>query len=160
MSNERYMRQVFDGLHLLEGVQQSIPIGDCAVIGHQDGIMVWNERGEARCNLKRPRNCVFRQRHRPKSHHRFLTKHVFQSSACTGEGRSNWWMRMNDRSNVVSVMVDGKMHADLARYLPRSLELSPLEIDDNQIRRPQHELTDTRRSNQQTLVIQPNGEIA
>jgi hypothetical protein len=67
---------------------------------------------------------------------------------------------MNDRCNIVSVSVDREMHADLARHLPVSIELSALKIDNNHVVRPQQELADTSGSDQQTLLIESNGKIA
>ena len=67
---------------------------------------------------------------------------------------------MNDRCDIVSVPVDCEMHADLASHLPVSIELSALKIDDDHVGRLQQELADTGGSDQQTVVIQPNGKMA
>ena len=67
---------------------------------------------------------------------------------------------MNDRCDIISMPVDCEMHADLASHLPVSIELSALKIDDDHVGRLQQELADTGGSDQQTLVIQSNREIA
>ena len=69
----------------------------------------------------------------PESHNSFLTQHLVQSSADTGEGRRDRRMRMNNGCDIVSMPVDCKMHTDLASHLPVSTELSALKIDDDHV---------------------------
>jgi hypothetical protein len=58
MCDERDLCQVFDYLHLLEGLEQGAPVTDSAMIGHKDSVMVWDERGETSCHLIGSRCCV------------------------------------------------------------------------------------------------------
>src|SRR3982074_186849 len=58
MCDERDLCQMFDYLHLLEGLEQGAAVTDCAMIGHKDSVMVWDERGETSCHLFGSRCCV------------------------------------------------------------------------------------------------------
>src|SRR5258707_9277586 len=51
MRDERYICQMLDYLHLLKGLQYGSAVTDCAMIGHKDSVMVWDERGETSCHL-------------------------------------------------------------------------------------------------------------
>jgi hypothetical protein len=133
MCDESDLCQMFDYLHLLKGFQQGSAITDCAVIGHKDSVMVWDERDETSCHLFGSGCGVCRKWDYPESHHSFLTQHLFQSPADAGEGCRDRRMRMNDRCDVVSMPVDFKMHTDFASHLPVSIELSPLKIDDDHV---------------------------
>jgi len=133
MCDESYICQMLDYLHLLKGFQYGFAVTDCAMIGHKDSVMVWDERGETSCHLCGSRCGVICQRDHTESHHSFLTQHLFQSPADAGEGRRDRRMRMNDRCDIVSVPVDCKMHTDLASHLSVSIELSSLKIDDDHV---------------------------
>jgi len=69
-------------------------------------------------------------------------------------------MRVNHRADVVAMLVDSKMHAELAGDLPRSLELSALKIDDDHVGGRQQKLAEASGSNQQALLVQSNGKIS
>ena len=116
VSDEGDVRQMFDGLHLQKGVEQSFAITDYAVIRHQDGIVRWNERYETGGDFVRSRGCETCQWNNPESHHGFLTQHFVERAAGTGEGRGSGRVRVNDGRDILSMLVDGKMHADLAGH--------------------------------------------
>ena len=160
VGNESDLRQMFDGLHLKKGVEESFSVAHYAVIRHQDGVMRWNEWYETGGNFVRSRGCEASKWNNSESHHRFLAEHFVECTAGTGERGGSGWMRVNDGRDVFSMLVDGKMHADLTGHSCRASELPPFKINDHHIRRPHKIFAHSCRRDEQSLVIEPDREVS
>jgi hypothetical protein len=66
---------------------------------------------------------------------------------------------MNHAAHVWPHTVNQQVHADLARNIPASRQLAPLEIDNDQVRRPHHALAHGCGSNQYSSGVEPNRKI-
>ena len=160
MGDESYLGEVLDGLHSLEGFEQGAAVGDCAVVGHEDGVVMGNVWGEAGGHLACSGGGVFGEGNWAEGHHGFLTEHLVQAAAYAGEGGGDGRVRVNDGGDIFAAVVDGKMHADLAGDFPRSGELSAVEIDDDHVICLEQEFAGPGWGDEEAFLIQPDGQVS
>ena len=154
MGDERDLREMLDGLHLLEGFEQGAAIADCTVIGHEDSVVEGKEGDEAGRYLAGAGRGVGCEGNDTEGHHGFLTEHLLEAAARAGEGGGDGRMGVDDCANVVAVLVDGEVHAELTGHLARSFQLSALEIDDDHVFGGEQKLADAGGSDEQALSIE------
>jgi hypothetical protein len=152
--------EVLDCFHFLEGFEEVVAVADGAVVGHEDGVVEGEEWSEAFGYLAGSGGGVFGEGHYADGHDGFLTEHLFEAAAGAGEGGGDGWVRVDDGSDVVAMVVDGEMHAEFAGDLPRSFELFAVEIDDDHVGGCEEELAEAGGGDEEALQIEPDGEVA
>jgi hypothetical protein len=152
--------EVLDCLHFLEGFEEGVAVADGTVVSHEDGVVKGEEWGETFGYLTGSGGGVFGEGNYADGHDGFLTEHLFEAAAGTGEGCGDGWMGVDDGSDVVAMLVDGEMHAEFAGDFPGTLELPAAEIDDDHVGGCEEELAETGWGDDEALVIQTDGEIA
>ena len=101
MGDQRDLREMLDGLHLLEGFEQGAAIADCTVIGHEDSVVEGKEGDEAGRYLAGAGRGVGCEGNDTEGHHGFLTEHLLEAAARAGEGGGDGRMGVDDCANVV-----------------------------------------------------------
>ena len=71
MRDQRDLGEVLDGFHVHVGVEQVNAVGHHAMVRHEDGIVVGNQRRERLGQFRRAGSFVVGQRHRAQGHDEF-----------------------------------------------------------------------------------------
>ena len=96
MCDERDLCQMFDYLHLLEGLEQGATVTDCAMIGHKDGVMARNQRFKCIGQFRCARGAVASQRNRAQSDDNLAHQRTVQIVSGRGKAGGCRWVCVND----------------------------------------------------------------
>lgn len=110
------------------------------MIGHQDRVVVANQRLDGFGQLRRAGCAVARHGHAAQSQHQFAQDRLVERDAGRGVARGNGWMRVAHGIDVRTQAVDQKMHGQLGRGVTAPAEFPPAEIGDHHVLGRHHAL--------------------
>lgn len=125
--------KVFEGLHLMEGIEKIVAVGYGPMIRHQDGGVIGDKGQEAIRELIGPGGGIGGQRHGPERHNSFSAYGLIERSSGAGEAGGDGRVGVDDGVDVLSTPIDSEVHANFAGHLSRSGSLGSVQVDDRHI---------------------------
>ena len=154
------MGEVLDCFGLHEGVGQGKAVGQQAVVGEKDGVVIGDEGFEAGADLFGSGSGVWGQGDEAGCHQDFGADGLIEGFAACCEGCSDGGVGVNDGLYVGTHAVDGEMHADLAGDVAGSGEFIAIVIDENHVDGVQEAFAAAGGCGEDKAIVQSNGEIA
>ena len=161
VGGELDLGEVFEGLHLLEGVEERFSEADGAVVGHEDGFVVGDVGSEAGGGLRRCR--WWRSGARGTGPRVMMASWQRRSSRARPEqakavamGGWAWMTAATSRAHLV----DGEVHADLAGDVAGAGEEASAEIGDDDVLGFEEALADAGGGDEEAFVVEARGEVA
>src|SRR5665213_1268429 len=125
--------EVLQRLHLQESVEESVSVGDDAVVRHEDRGVAGDERAETGGNLVGACGAVRSKRNSAEGHDGLRAQRLVEGAASAGEGGRDGRMSMNHGMHIVSHLIDGKVHTYFAGDLPGAGYLIAFEVDGDEV---------------------------
>lgn len=160
MTGQPDLREVFDRFGPEKRLQERGATGDEPVVLHEHRIMAGYEWSEAGSDLIGTGGGVGSKRNGAERHNGLLAQTVIETPARAGKRCRDGRVRVEDRMDIRSTIVDGKMHAQLAGRIPRTRNETTVEIDDNGVCGLEEAFAHAGRCNEQVIAVKTDGEIA
>jgi len=106
MCDEADVGEVFDGLHLEEGIEEGVAEGDGAVIGHEDGGVAGNECSKAVAELVGSGGGVGSERNGAEGHDGFGAERFIESASGACKASGDGGVGVDDGADIGSSIVD------------------------------------------------------
>ncbi len=160
MCGEADLGEVLDGFGLHEGVGQGGAVGQQAVVGQQDGVVVGDEGFEAGADFFGSGGGVGGQGDEAGGHEDLGADGLIEGFAAGCEGSCDGWVGVDDGLHVGAHAVDGEMHADLAGDVAGSGELVAVVVDENHVGGVQEAFAAAGGRGEDEVFVESNGEVA
>jgi hypothetical protein len=131
-----------------------------SVVRHQKTIMFRQERLESIGQRVTPRRGVRNQRYFTKLQDNFRQHGRHERLSRHRESRGGGRMRVDDRANVGTTLVDPQVHAQFAGGRTSAFPYKSFEADDHQVVRRNIHLGEPRWRDDQRPIVPPNGHVA
>ena len=130
--------------HSEVGAQQVRPVGDDAVIGHQDGVERAHERHQRLGELGSSRSAVAGQRDASQRQHNLGNEGLVEREARCGVSRGRGRVGVDHPIHVRAALVDEQVHGNFAGDVAAARDLLALVIHHHEVVRLHHSLADRR----------------
>src|SRR5207302_1808100 len=147
-------------LHTEKGGEQVGTVRDHAVVGHQKGVVMRDQRlerfaqlGRAWCDVERQREAAQRQQHFARQGH---VERQPSGGVYGGDRR----MRVAEGVDVGPTLVDEQVHGQLGGGIAVAGKFAALEVGDDQVVGCHHALAGGGGRSKDAARVQPNGDVA
>jgi len=152
--------EVLDGFHVHVGRHEIAAVGDHAVIGHENGVVIGDERLECLGEFGGSRRCVMSQRDGAEREQDFADERLIESESAGGKASCGGRMRMHDGIDVRTHAVDGHVHAEFAGDVAKAGDSATVHVHNEKVFGGHHTLAHAGRGNQNRDFVEPHGDIA
>jgi hypothetical protein len=159
MRGEADLGKVLDCFGLHEGVGERGAVGEEAVVGQENGVVVGDEGLKAGAYFFGTGGGIGRERNEAGGHENFRADGLIEGFAAGCERGGDGWMGVDDGLNVGPHAVDGDVHADLAGDVSGSAELVAVVVDDDHIDGAQEAFATACGCGEDEMFVETNGEV-
>jgi len=130
------------------------------VIRHENGVVVGDVRLESLGEFRRSRRAITGEGNASQAHNDFADQGLGEGDACGGKAGRGGRMGVDYRAHIRAQAIDQQVHADLAGHVAAAGDALAFPIDDNHVGQTHGALADAGGGDQDTIVVQADGEVA
>ncbi len=151
--------EVLNGFHVHVGRHQVAAVGDHAVVGHEDGVVIGDIGLQRLGKFGGSRSGVMGKGNGTEREQNFTDKGLIESESAGGEAGGRGRVSMHDGVYVAAHAIDGHVHADLTGDVAEAGDLAAVHVDDEQVVDRHHALTDAGRRNQNRTFVETERDV-
>jgi len=160
LDDERDFSEVLDGLHIHVSLHEVAAVGDDAVVGHEDGIVAWNEGLEGFGELGGAGGCVMGEGNFAEREQDFTDESLIEGESAGSKSGGSGRMGVDNGVDVWTHAVDGHVHADFAGDIAEAGDSSTVHIDHEKVFGGHHALADASRGDEDGNFAETHGYVA